>query len=312
MVKRVLVTGACGFIGSAFARLFREKYHLHYVDVMTYAANVENLEESEPNLTECDIGDPVKMDAVFSSFVPDVVVNFAAESHVDRSIHDDSIFYKSNVLGVLNLLHMCRKYKTKRFVQVSTDEVYGQLLADEPAWAEDSPLKPRNPYASSKASAEHLVMAYHHTHGLDVVITRGSNTYGPYQYPEKLIPTALKRLSENLKIPVYGQGLQMRDWLYVEDHARAIEHVMLKGKAGHAYNICGTIELTNIEMVRFLASAWGANPIEAVEFVTDRIGHDYRYHMDGSKISQLGWEHQMSFESGLEKTVKWYKERFYR
>lgn len=308
----VIVTGACGFIGSAFARLFRDKYHLHYVDAMTYAANIENLEESEPNLTVCDIGDPIKMDALFSSFVPDVVVNFAAESHVDRSINDDSVFYTSNVLGVLNLLHLCRKYKTKRFVQVNTDEVYGQLLADDPAWTEESPLKPRNSYASSKASAEHLVMAYHHTHGLDVVITRGSNTYGEYQYPEKLIPTALKRLSENLKIPVYGQGLQMRDWLYVEDHARAIEHVMLTGKAGHAYNIRGTKELTNIEMVRLLASAWGANSIEAVEFVTDRIGHDYRYHMDGSKLAQLGWEHQMSFETGIEKTVRWYKERFCR
>jgi len=305
---KLIITGALGFIGSAFARKYHEKYDLHYVDAMTYAANLTNIEGCKPNLTICDIGDKVRMNDLFYSFEPDVVINFAAESHVDRSINDDSIFYKSNVEGVLNLLHLCRKYRTQRLCHISTDEVYGQLLPGDPAWTEESPMKPRNPYASSKAAAEHLVMAYHHTHGLDVVITRGANTYGKNQYPEKLLPTALKRLSEGKPIPVYGQGLQMRDWLYVDDHVRAVERVMLRGKAGQVYNIPGTRELPNIEMAKIICNAYGVDPETSIEFVEDRKGHDQRYHMDGSKLKALGWLHETSFEQGIEKTVGWYKD----
>jgi len=304
---KLLVTGGLGFIGSAFVRLFHDKYDIHIVDAMTYAADITNLEGLLTPVTICDIGDVVRMNDLFYSFDPDVVVNFASETHVDRSITDDSIFYRSNVLGVLNLLHLCRKYKTKRFQQISTDEIYGQLLPEDPAWTEDSPIKPRNPYAASKAAAEHLVMAYHQTHGMDVVVTRGANTYGPHQM-EKLIPTALKRLSEGKPVPVYGQGLQMRDWLYVDDHARAVERVMLRGKPGNVYNIPGTQEMRNIDMVQHLIKAWGADSETSIEFVGDRPGHDQRYHMDGSKLKRLGWLHETTFERGIETTVAWYRE----
>jgi len=304
---KLLVTGGLGFIGSAFVRLFHDKYDIHIVDAMTYAADITNLEGLLTPVTICDIGDVVRMNDLFYSFDPDVVVNFASETHVDRSITDDSIFYRSNVLGVLNLLHLCRKYKTKRFQQISTDEIYGQLLPEDPAWTEDSPIKPRNPYAASKAAAEHLVMAYHQTHGMDVVVTRGANTYGPHQM-EKLIPTALKRLSEGKPVPVYGQGLQMRDWLYVDDHARAVERVMLRGKPGNVYNIPGTQEMRNIDMVQHLIKAWGSDPETSIEFVGERLGHDFRYHMDGSKLKRLGWLHETTFEQGIEKTVAWYQE----
>jgi len=305
---KVLITGGLGFIGSAFVRLFHDKYDIHIVDAMTYAANLTNLDGLIPSLTICDIGDMVIMNELFYSFEPDVVVNFAAETHVDRSITDDTIFYKSNVLGVLNLLHLCRKYKTKRYVQISTDEVMGQLLPGDPAWTEESPVNPRNLYSASKTAAEHLVMAYHHTHGLDGVITRGANTYGEHQFPEKLLPVAFKRLSEGKPIPVYGQGLQMRDWLYVDDHARAVERVMLRGKPGNVYNIPGTQEMRNIDMVQHLIKAWGADPETSIEFVRDRPGHDHRYHMDGSKLKKLGWFHATQFEQGIEKTVTWYRE----
>ena len=241
----------------------------------------------------------------FAVGIGNVIVH---NTHVDRSITDDTIFCKSNVLGVLNLLHLCRKYKTKRFHQVSTDEIYGQLLPGDPAWTEESPVNPRNLYSASKTAAEHLVMAYYHTHGLDGVITRGANTYGAHQFPEKLLPVAFKRLSEGKPIPVYGQGLQMRDWLYVDDHARAIERVMLRGKPGNAYNIPGTQEMRNIDMVQHLIKAWGADPETSIEFVGDRLGHDFRYHMDGSKLRRLGWLHDTQFERGIEKTVAWYRE----
>ena len=676
-MTKILITGALGFIGSAFVRLFHDKYDIHIVDAMTYAANLTNLDGLIPSLTICDIGDTVIMNELFYSFDPDIVVNFCAETHVDRSITDDSIFYKSNVLGVLNLLHMCRKYRTQRFLQVScydektnvftktglksyqevgvgdevlslnpdtngiewkevqeviiqdyagkmisfnsvlcdlvvtpnhrmyyqtlgtkklkiaeaqkmrnltaihlptgiwsgieaefmpvaelgdfnasdlmyligtyigdggadhqikksriktglskqdyvksrdakghfistvsdkvvygeqhsyriflnvpaikkgrkelenvldrlgiqwtthkkgnviyfggkgwfdffsqfglgfaqkkipslfldystrlltrlfsglintdgsynhntspkcfftsslelknnvvelmvklgiqprvsmrmteakmkcgrvirpscpnyriaarychigigkglnteidykgkiwclkvkgnrnmlverngifafcgnTDEVYGQLLPGDPAWTEESPVNPRNLYSASKTAAEHLVMAYHHTHGLDGVITRGANTYGAHQFPEKLLPVAFKRLSEGKPIPVYGQGLQMRDWLYVDDHARAVERVMLRGKPGNVYNIPGTQEMRNIDMVQHLIKAWGSDLETAVVFVNERPGHDFRYHMDGSKLKRLGWLHDTQFEQGIEKTVAWYRE----
>lgn len=311
VVYKVVITGACGFIGSAFARLFHNKHDLHYVDAMTYAADLTNLKDLSPfpHLTVADIGDPVRMNDLFYRFQPDVVVNFAAETHVDRSIDDDEIFYRSNVKGVLNLLRLCRKYHVKRYVQISTDEVYGQLLPEDPAWTERSPLNPRNPYSASKASAEHLVMAYHYTHGLDVVVTRGSNTYGQNQYPEKLIPTALKRLNEGKPIPIYGEGLQRRDWLHVDDHARAIETVMLLGTSGNVYNIPGTLEMANIEMARHLVKAWGGDPLQSIEYVSDRLGHDFRYHMDGTKLKSLGWEHQIPFDIGIKSTVTWYRSK---
>lgn len=309
-MDKIIVTGGCGFIGSEFVRQFYKKYDIHVVDSLTYAANKSNIQGCDITLHQEDIRDLDAMGKVFEKVNPIYVINFAASSHVDNSIKDDLPFIETNVYGVGILLHLSKKFGVKRFLQVSTDEVYGQKT--EGRSMEDDRFNPRNPYSATKAAAEHLVYSYHITHKLDTVISRGSNTFGPRQYPEKLIPVALKKLFKKEKIPVYGQGLQIRDWLYVKDHAAAIEKILLSGKKGEAYNISGNKELKNINLVKRLIEEankqfkLGLSEKNNIEFVGDRPGHDFRYSLDNKKLKQLGFQSGDNFDRGIEKTVNWY------
>ncbi|MGB9616468.1 MAG: dTDP-glucose 4,6-dehydratase [Desulfomonilaceae bacterium] len=310
----VMVTGGCGFIGSNFVmHLLRshEDVRITNLDLLTYAGNLANLNEAEAyqdryRFVRGDIADRQLVDSLLAD-KPDVVVNFAAESHVDRSILDSSSFVKTNILGVQVLLDACRARRVERFVQISTDEVYGSL-GPEGAFTEEHPLAPNSPYSASKAAADLLVRAYHKTHGMDVVTTRCSNNYGPFQFPEKLIPLMITNAMEGLELPVYGDGLNVRDWIYVTDHCRAIDLVMREGKTGEVYNIGAGAELPNIEIVRLILKILG-RPETLIRFVEDRPGHDRRYAMDATKLrNELGWAPQVEFEEGLALTVKWYQE----
>jgi len=310
-MRKVVVTGGCGFIGSAFVRLFHEKYDILIVDKFTYAADPIRIEGCKHSIWKEDIAKENWHDELVR-WKPDVIVNFAAESHVDRSIHSDQVFLDANTGGTLNLLRYCNVMGC-RMVQVSTDEVYGSIR--EGAFFEHDRFNPRNPYSASKAAAEHFCNAYYATHKIDVVGTRGANTYGPWQYAEKLIPVALKKLYDGGKVPVYGIGAQIRDWLYVDDHAKAIEHVMLHGKAGEFYNVPGTKELQNIDLVKSLiqtckARGWDIDVDNSIEFVADRKGHDFRYSMNGGKIHSIGFFKTTMFEDGLNATVDHYKRVF--
>lgn len=308
---RVLVTGGAGFIGSNFIRYILEKYDNYQVvnlDLLTYAGNLENLAgvEANPNYTfvRGDIADYSCLESIFSKGV-DAVVNFAAESHVDRSIEDSGAFIRTNVEGTRVLLEAARKYGVKKFLQVSTDEVYGSLGADG-YFTEDTPLDPSSPYSASKAAADLLVQAYHRTYGLPVSITRCSNNYGPYQFPEKLIPLMITNALEDKPLPVYGDGLNIRDWLHVWDHCAALDLVLHQGKPGEVYNIGGNNEWANIDIVRRILSEL-SKPESLITFVKDRPGHDRRYAIDASKIKrELGWQPKISFEQGLRNTIKWY------
>ncbi|GIP08712.1 MAG: dTDP-glucose 4,6-dehydratase [Paenibacillus macerans] len=308
---KLLVTGGAGFIGSNFV-LYILKQHPDYqivnVDALTYAGNLENLKsvEGNPNhiFVKADITDAKTMDELIGQGV-DVVVNFAAESHVDRSILEPDVFVKTNVLGTQVLLDAAKKHGVKKYVQVSTDEVYG-TLGETGLFTEETPLTPNSPYSASKAGGDLLVRAYHETFGLPVNITRCSNNYGPYQFPEKLIPLMISKALADEALPVYGDGLNVRDWLYVEDHCSAIDLVIHNGRNGEVYNIGGNNERTNLHIVRTILEQLG-KPESLIKHVQDRPGHDCRYGIDPTKTMQeLGWKPKHSFETGIKETIRWY------
>lgn len=308
---KLLVTGGAGFIGSNFV-LYMLRQHPGYkilnVDALTYAGNLENLKsvEGNPNHTfvKADITDAKAMDKLIGKGV-DIVVNFAAESHVDRSILEPDIFVKTNVLGTQVLLDTAKKHGVKKFVQVSTDEVYG-TLGETGLFTEETALAPNSPYSASKAGGDLLVRAYHETFGLPVNITRCSNNYGPYQFPEKLIPLMISRALADEALPVYGDGLNIRDWLYVEDHCSAIDLVIHQGRNGEVYNIGGNNERTNLHIVRTILEQLG-KPESLIKHVEDRPGHDRRYGIDPTKtMKELGWKPKHSFETGIKETIRWY------
>lgn len=312
---KLLVTGGAGFIGSNFI-LYWLKNHpedeIINFDKLTYAGNLENLKDAEENpnykFVKGDIAVPSDVESVMSGI--DIIVHFAAESHVDRSIHDPAPFIMTNVVGTQVLLDSALKNNVKKFHHVSTDEVFGELKLDDPnKFNERTNYNPRSPYAASKAGSDHLVRAYYHTYELPVTITNCSNNFGPYQFPEKIIPLAIANLLEGKKVPIYGDGLYVRDWLYVEDHIRAIEAVLAKGKAGDTYLVGGlTEDIPNIEVARKIVRALGKTEND-IEFVKDRPGHDRRYAIDWSKIkNELSWEPLHDFDMWIAKTVDWYKE----
>jgi dTDP-glucose 4,6-dehydratase len=311
--RRWLVTGGLGFIGSAFVRLMlreRDDVAVTVLDAMTYAGNPANVADvaHDPRyaFVKGDIADAARVDEAIGEGV-DAIVNFAAETHVDRSILDPEAFIRTDVMGTHVLLEAVRRHAIARFVQVSTDEVYGDV--EHGASVETDPIRPRSPYAASKAGGDLLVLAYHTTYGTPVLITRGSNTYGPYQYPEKLIPLFVTNLLEGEQVPVYGDGLQVRDWLYADDHARGVAHVLEHGAPGEVYNLGGGNSRTNVEIARELIRLTGRGYEESVRHVTDRPGHDRRYALDCAKARALGWSPRVDFANGLAETVAWYRDR---
>jgi len=323
--KNILITGGAGFIGSHVVRLFVTKYphyEIYNLDKLTYAGNLENLRDVEnlPNyhFIKGDITDEQQINGLFEKIGFDYIVHLAAESHVDRSIHDPLAFVKTNVLGTVVLLNAARRFwkgdaQDHLFYHVSTDEVYGSL-GSEGYFREDTPYDPRSPYSASKAASDHMVMAYYHTYHLPVVISNCSNNYGSYHFPEKLIPLMINNILNKKPLPVYGDGQNVRDWLWVEDHARAIDTIFHHGRRGDTYNVGGSNEWKNIDLVRYLCAIMdqklGRTPGESVsliEFIRDRPGHDYRYAIDAGKLQrELGWAPSLTFEQGLEKTVDWY------
>jgi dTDP-glucose 4,6-dehydratase len=323
--KTLIITGGAGFIGSHVVRLFVNKYpHYHIVnlDALTYAGNLENLRDVEnlPNYTfvKADIADEAQVMRVFGQFTPDGVIHLAAESHVDRSIANPTAFVFTNIVGTVNLLNAARKtwgdnHQGKRFYHVSTDEVYGSL-GDTGFFVETTPYDPKSPYSASKASSDHLVRAYHHTFGLPAVISNCSNNYGPNQFPEKLLPLFINNIRTNKPLPVYGKGENVRDWLYVIDHATAIDEIYHRGTNGETYNIGGNNEWKNIDLIRLLCKVMdgklGRTPgtsEQLITYVKDRAGHDLRYAIDSSKLqNELGWAPSVTFEQGLSITVDWY------
>ncbi len=308
----ILLTGGFGFIGSNLVRFLRKNrpdWTLYNLDLLTYAGNPDNLADlsDDPRhiFVHGDICDAVLVDRLIKQHAIEQIVHLAAESHVDRSIHAPLDFVRTNVTGTAVLLEAARKHALKRFVMVSTDEVYGSLGAND-FFKEESPIRPSSPYSASKAGADMLALAYHHTYKLDVVITRCSNNYGPYQFPEKLIPLMLVNALQNKRLPVYGDGAQVRDWLHVEDHCSGIVTVLEKGRAGEVYNIGANQERKNIELVKTLLGILG-RPETLIEHVVDRPGHDRRYATDASKIrTELGWTPRFLFDEGLAETVRWY------
>lgn len=312
---KILVTGAAGFIGSNFVFHMRKAhpgYDIIALDSLTYAGNLETLapvmEEDHFTFVRCDITDREGVRKVFEEHHPDVVVNFAAESHVDRSIEDPGVFLRTNILGTQVLMDACREFGIQRFHQVGTDEVYGDLPLDRPDlfFTEDLPLQASSPYSASKASADLLAMAYHRTYGLPVTISRCSNNYGPYQFPEKLIPLMIANALADKPLPVYGTGENVRDWLYVEDHCRAIDMILENGKVGEVYNIGGHNERSNLDVVKTILKQLG-KPESLITFVGDRKGHDLRYAIDPSKIhGELGWLPETKFDDGIRQTIDWY------
>lgn len=312
---KILVTGGAGFIGGNFVHHMVKKYPEHTVinlDLLTYAGNLETLKpvEDKPNykFVRGDIADRRFIMDLFEKERPDVVVNFAAESHVDRSITDPGIFVQTNVMGTQVLLDASKEYGVKRYHQVSTDEVYGDLPLDRPDlfFREDTPLHTSSPYSSSKASADLFVLAYYRTYGLPVTISRCSNNYGPYHFPEKLIPLIISRALADEKLPVYGKGENVRDWLHVSDHCDAIDLIIHNGRVGEVYNVGGHNEKTNLEVVKTILKALGKSE-SLIEFVTDRPGHDLRYAIDPTKLeTELGWKPKYTFETGIRQTIQWY------
>ena len=324
--RNILVTGGAGFIGSHVVRLFVNKYpdyRIINLDKLTYAGNLANLKDIEdrPNyvFVKGDICELDDMLSLFEQYAIDGVIHLAAESHVDRSIKDPFTFARTNVMGTLSLLQAAKMtwegdYAGKRFYHISTDEVYGALDFDETLFTEDTRYNPHSPYSASKASSDHFVRAYHDTYGLPVVISNCSNNYGPYQFPEKLIPLFINNIRHNKPLPVYGKGENVRDWLFVEDHARAIDVIFHHGRDGETYNIGGFNEWKNIDLIRVIVRTVDrllnrpeGTSDHLITFVTDRAGHDLRYAIDSSKLkNELGWEPSLQFEEGIEKTVRWY------
>ncbi len=313
----ILVTGGAGFIGSNFIFYMLGKHpedRIICLDKLTYAGNLSTLKSVMGNprfrFVKGDICDREMVYRLFDEEKPDIVVNFAAESHVDRSIEDPGIFLQTNIMGTAVLMDACRKYGITRYHQVSTDEVYGDLPLDQPEllFTEETPIHTSSPYSSSKASADLLVMAYHRTYGLPCTISRCSNNYGPYQFPEKLIPLIISRALNDQSLPVYGDGKNVRDWLYVEDHCKAINLIIHEGKVGEVYNIGGHNEMANIDIVKLICKELG-KPESLISYVTDRKGHDRRYAIDPAKIHrELGWLPETKFADGIRKTVAWYLE----
>nr|WP_304266051.1 dTDP-glucose 4,6-dehydratase [Phascolarctobacterium succinatutens] len=317
LLINIIVTGGAGFIGSNFIFYMLAKhpaYRIICLDKLTYAGNRSTLEPVMKNsnfrFVQADICDREAVDKLFEEEYPDIVVNFAAESHVDRSIENPEIFLQTNIIGAATLMDVCRKYGIRRYHQISTDEVYGDLTlcADAKPFTEKALIRPSSPYSSSKASADLLVMAYHRTYGLPVSISRCSNNYGPYQFPEKLIPLMLVNALADKPLPVYGEGLNVRDWLYVEDHCKAIDLIIHKGRVGEIYNIGGNDEMRNIDIVKLICKELG-KPESLITHVTDRKGHDMRYAIDPTKIhNELCWLPETKFADGIKKTIKWYLE----
>ena len=315
MSKTIIVTGGAGFIGSNFVFHMLGKYpdyRIICLDKLTYAGNLSTLEPvmQNPNFrfVKADICDRAAVDQLFEEEHPHIVVNFAAESHVDRSIEDPEVFLRTNILGTQVLMDACRKYGIERYHQVSTDEVYGDLPLDRPDlfFTEQTPIHTSSPYSSSKAGADLLVLAYYRTYGLPVSVSRCSNNYGPYHFPEKLIPLMIANALNDKPLPVYGEGLNVRDWLYVEDHCKAIDLIIHKGRVGEVYNIGGHNEMKNIDIVKIICKALG-KPESLITYVTDRKGHDMRYAIDPTKIhTELGWLPETKFVDGIQKTIAWY------
>lgn len=328
MKKNILITGGAGFIGAHVVRLFVTRYpdyHIVNLDKLTYAGNLENLRDIEnaPNYTfvKADICDFDTLRELFRKYDIGGVIHLAAESHVDRSIRDPFVFAKTNVLGTLSLLEAARgywdgNYEDRRFYHISTDEVYGSLIADGTFFTEQTKYDPHSPYSASKASSDHFVRAFHDTYGLPTIVTNCSNNYGPNQFPEKLIPLFINNIRHNKPLPVYGKGENVRDWLYVVDHARAIDLIFHRGRIAETYNIGGFNEWKNIDLIRVLIRTVDrqlgrpeGSGDKLITYVTDRAGHDLRYAIDSSKLkNELGWEPSLQFEEGIEKTVKWYLE----
>lgn len=313
----IIVTGGAGFIGSNFLYYMVRKYPKYRficLDKLTYAGNLSTLEPlmdcQNFHFIKVDICDREEIYEIFEAECPDIVVNFAAESHVDRSIENPEIFLRTNILGTAVLMDACRKYGITRYHQVSTDEVYGDLPLDRPDlfFTEQTPIHTSSPYSSSKASADLLALAYYRTYGLPVTISRCSNNYGPYHFPEKLIPLMIINALANKPLPVYGEGINVRDWLYVEDHCKAIDLILQKGRVGEIYNIGGHNEMRNIDIVKLICKELN-KPESLITYVTDRKGHDMRYAIDPTKIhSELGWLPETKFQDGIKKTISWYVE----
>lgn len=327
--RNIIITGGAGFIGSHVVRLFVNKYpeyQIINIDKLTYAGNLENLKdiEARENYTfvRADICDFEKMLKIIHDFKIDGIIHLAAESHVDRSIKDPFTFAQTNVMGTLSLLQAAKtiwetlpeKYENKRFYHISTDEVYGALNFDDTLFTEETKYDPHSPYSASKASSDHFVRAYHDTYGMPTIVTNCSNNYGPYQFPEKLIPLFINNIRNRRPLPVYGKGENVRDWLYVEDHARAIDIIFHEGKIADTYNIGGFNEWKNIDLIKVIIKTVDrllGNPeghsLDLITYVTDRQGHDLRYAIDSRKLkNELGWEPSLQFEEGIEKTVRWY------
>lgn len=314
----ILVTGGCGFIGSHFLRYMMDTYtkdSFICLDALTYAGNKNNikdlLEDSRLTMIEGNIRDASFVDTLFVTYKPDVVVHLAAETHVDRSITGPQVFLETNVIGTGILLDACLRYGIGRFHHVSTDEVYGALPLDGGVpFTEESPLAPTSPYAASKASSDLLVLSYHKTYGLPVTISRCSNNYGTHQYTEKLIPLMIQKALQDLPLPVYGDGLNVRDWIHVLDHCRAIDCILQKGRVGEVYNIGAREEISNIDLVKRILTILG-KPYELITYVEDRLGHDRRYAIDSSKLERLGWVPEYTMEDTLVQIVQWYRKRLY-
>ncbi|MDR7247600.1 dTDP-glucose 4,6-dehydratase [Bacillus pumilus] len=315
MTKSYFITGGAGFIGLNFVKLLLQEtdVRLTVFDKLTYASHPEEMDEllklSHFRFIQGDITLQHELDQAFDE-VYDAIIHFAAESHVDRSIESAEPFIQTNVLGTYRMLEAVLKGKAKKLIHISTDEVYGDLEPDDPAFTEQTPLSPNNPYSASKASSDLLVKSYIHTHQLPAMITRCSNNYGPHQHEEKLIPTIIRKAINGEKIPIYGDGQQIRDWLYVEDHARAVKQVLENGTAGQVYNIGGGNEKTNLDLTKTILTQLGISH-DRIAFVEDRKGHDRRYAIDASKLKrELGWTQETAFEAGIEKTINWYHAKY--
>ena len=301
----VFITGGAGFIGSNFAH-YMSQYDVVILDKLTYAANMDNLHPLDFPVKGVDLAYKRRLEELFNQYKPKFIFNFAAESHVDNSINNVHPFIDSNIIGTVNLLDLSVKYNVERFHHISTDEVYGSLDYEDPPFTETTPYDPQNPYSASKAASDHFVMTYHNTYGLPVVITNCSNNYGPRQHIEKLIPKTISNIMSNKKIPVYGKGENIRDWIYVEDHCRGILDVFHGGKIGEKYNIGGECELRNIDLVKMIIKLMDASE-DLIEFVDDRPGHDLRYAIDNAKIKNtLSFKPHYTIEEGLKKTIEWY------
>jgi len=315
-LKTLFITGGYGFIGSHFIRLLRRErpqWRIVNLDLLTYAGNIDNLaglnftpDDSVYRFFRGDIADSSLVRQIFETERPDGLVNFAAETHVDRSLLNSAPFVRTNIEGVRVLLEVATEYGIKRFLQVSTDEVYGSLAPDEAAFSEDSPLNPNSPYAASKAAADLMIRAYHHSYGLPTLITRCGNNYGPYQFPEKFLPLFITNALDDQPLPLYGDGKQIRDWIHAEDHARAVLHVLEQGLPGEVYNVSANGEKTNQFMAEWVLDILD-KPRQLLHHVEDRPGHDRRYALNAAKIRNLGWQPSISLEQGLSSTIDWYR-----